>query len=288
MPRLAALPDDPMAPLEVIRPRPLVSALMVTAARADRFPWIVESLADYGKQTYAPRELVVVLDDPAPADRQRLEAHLVASGLQSVRLVRPGRKLSLGALRNVSLDAALGDIICLWDDDDLHHPRRMENQVDALLGGGARAVLLSDCLHVFMDDGHCYWVNWAKTRFGGLPGTLVAWRNHGVRYPEAGTFAQAGEDTDFLVRLAGAAPVAFLAAPPLLYLYRYHGCNTWQREHHLMLARRFCEPRTRLLRDRPAIGDLLGQVELGLSPTSLADAEGVVFRVGSERGVSEP
>src|SRR4051794_22506421 len=274
--------------MAVMSTRPLVSALMVTAARADRFPWIVASLGDYSKQTYAPREMVVVLDDPAPADRRRLEAHLVASGLQDVRVVLPERKLSLGALRNVSLDAALGEVICLWDDDDRHHPRRMEHQVNALLGAGAGALLLSDCLHAFMDDGHCYWVNWARTRFRGLPGTLVAWRNHGVRYPETGRFAQAGEDTDLLVRLARATPTVFLAAPPLLYVYRFHGCNTWQRDHHLMLARRFCEPRARLLRDRPAVCDLLGQVGLGLPATSVADAEGVVFRVRDPQVIGEP
>src|SRR4051794_30576480 len=82
--------------------RPLVSAPMVTAARADRFPWIVASLVDYSKQTYTPKEMVIVLDDPAPADRQRLEVHLADSGLEGVRVVLPGGKRSLRALRNVA------------------------------------------------------------------------------------------------------------------------------------------------------------------------------------------
>jgi hypothetical protein len=62
---------------------------MVTAARADRFPWIVASLVDYSKQTYTPKEMVIVLDDPAPADRQRLEVHLAGSGLQRVGWCSP-------------------------------------------------------------------------------------------------------------------------------------------------------------------------------------------------------
>jgi glycosyltransferase involved in cell wall biosynthesis len=269
--------DDGGRALTMIQP--FVSALMVTAARPERFSWFQASLDGYLRQTYSPREMVIVLDAAAPADRRRLESYLESVGRNDVRLVIPEGKACLGALRNRSLDAALGDVICLWDDDDLHHPQRIERQVALLQKSGAGAVLLADCLHLFMNDGFCYWVNWGRTRFRGLPGTLLARRDHGLRYPEEGRFSRAGEDTDFLERLATAMVTEYLAAPPLLYVYRFHGHNTWKREHHLMLARRFCEPQEKLLGMRSAVCELVGAVDFGLLEAKLAGSDGVAYTV---------
>jgi glycosyltransferase involved in cell wall biosynthesis len=231
--------------------------------------------------------MVIVLDDPTPADRRRLEALLSARAYGNVRLVIPDRKLSLGALRNVSIEAARGDVICLWDDDDLHHPKRMEQQVTALVGAAAGALFLADCLHLFMDDGLCYWVNWGKTRLRGLPGTLVARRDRELRYPEEGRRAEAGEDTDLLERLVRTVPTVFLPGPPFLYVYRFHGTNTWARDHHLTLARQYCEPRSRLVAEQTALRQLFGDIDVGLSETNMADRDGLVYSVRGARSACD-
>ncbi len=252
---------------------------MVTTARADRFQWIVGSLADYCGQTHADRELVIVLDDPAPSDRRRLEEHVAGLDRSDIRTLARPSKLTLGALRNLAMDAAGGEVICLWDDDDLHHARRIEVQLARLLETGAGAVLLSDCLHLFMNENRCYWVNWAQTRYRGLPGTLLARRDHGLRYPESGPFAQKGEDTNLLQRLVRTVPTHFLAAPPFLYVYRFHGANTFQHEHHAMLAARFCEGGARLQQHRAEISRCLQALDPGLSRTAVVDRRGVAFHL---------
>jgi hypothetical protein len=80
-------------------------------------------------------------------------------------------------------------------------------------------------------------------------------------------------------------PTAFLAGPPFLYVYRFHGTNTWARDHHLMLARQFCEPRSRLISEKSALRQLFGDIDVGLSETSMVDGDGIVYRV---RGPVKP
>jgi glycosyltransferase involved in cell wall biosynthesis len=252
---------------------------MVTAARADRFRWIVASIAGYCRQTHARRELVIVLDEPALGDRQRLEEHVGRLGRSDIRLYPAPRKSPLGALRNLAIDSAAGEVICVWDDDDLHHPLRIERQVGHLLETGGAAVCLADCLHLFMNSGRCYWVNWARTRCRGLPGTLLAHRDPGLRYPESGPFAQKGEDTDLLLRLIEGGSAHFLAAPPFLYVYRFHGTNTFHHERHATLARQFSEEGAHLQNHRAPISACLQALDVGLEETRVVDRQGMAFRV---------
>ena len=258
---------------------PLVSCLMVTAARADCFRWTVASLANYCRQTHPRRELVIVLDTPTPPDRERIEEHVGNLGRADIRIVAPPQRATLGALRNLSMDSAGGEFICLWDDDDLHHPRRIEVQLAHLRQTGAGAVFLSDCLHLFMNERRCYWVNWAQTRWRGLPGTLLARRGHGLRYPESGPLATKGEDTDLMHRLVQVVSTRFLTAPPFLYVYRYHGANTFRHEHHAMLAQRFCEGGARLRGQEAELSRCLRELEVGLEETVFVDRQGIAFHV---------
>jgi glycosyltransferase involved in cell wall biosynthesis len=245
---------------------------MVTTARPERLPLIEQSLRAFCQQSHDHRQLVIVLDDPAPGDRQQLERALADLPGVNVQLVVPPGKRSLGALRNASLAAAAGEILCQWDDDDLHHPYRVEAQLELLLRSGAGAVLLQNCLHLFQQVGGGFVVNWGKTRYRGHPATLMMRAGHGLLYPEEGPCARAGEDTDLLVRLAQAVPVEFLAASPALYGYRFHGRNTFGLQHHLTLARRFCEPRDRVREMQLHL--LQGMRELELDPQRLQLVDG--------------
>jgi glycosyltransferase involved in cell wall biosynthesis len=262
---------------------PLISCLMVTGAGPERAPWFTVALQGYCRQSYPHTEMVIVLDQPATEDRARIERQVAELGRSDIRIICPPGKLPLGALRNLSMDAASGELVCLWDDDDVHHPHRVERQLAHLRATGADAVLLADCLHLFMQQGQCFWVNWQRTRYGGLPGTLLARRDHGLRYPEEGRYAKAGEDTDLLQRLATTSRIEYLKAPPFLYIYRFHGANTWQLDHHAMLAGRFCEPRERLLEHQPALLSSLRGLDLGVSQLLLADQKGLAYGVRLHR-----
>ncbi len=231
-----------------------VSCLMVTLGTPVRLPMIARAVAAFGAQTHGERELVIVVDQRADS---RVEA-IRAIAPADVRLI-VAQGLSLGALRNRSVVEADGDVVCQWDDDDLHHPGRIAAQLAAL--GAADAVVLQDLL---MRDagGILRWTNWAATPAGGHPGTLMARRAAMPLYPEVGETAQRGEDLAVLEALDSAGEVVRLAGAPHLYVYVSHEANSMSAAHHAMLARTLSISSGLLIRREAAL-------RAGLAPFSL-------------------
>src|SRR5579863_5497970 len=108
----------------------VVSCLMVTLAVPERLFYLQRSVGDYCRQTHRNKELVIVLDLGPRETKMAIAEHIRSLQRNDIRVVDPGRKLSLGALRNIARENARGDVHCQWDDDDLHHPERVERQLD--------------------------------------------------------------------------------------------------------------------------------------------------------------
>jgi hypothetical protein len=237
--RATAPTPPPLPPSD----RPLISCLMVTRGR---LRLLKRALHCYVSQTYPRRELVVVCDGDART-RRAIERHLSQLGRDDVRLVwcEPGR--SLGALRNLSMASAAGEIVCQWDDDDLCHPERLARQSAPLLARGRGAALLTDQLHFFERERALFWVDWSSGgQVGGIwqlvPGTLMAYRDQPFRYPEDGPAARRGEDSAFLEQLVARDAVLPLGGLGHLYVYTYHGGNTFPFEHHRGQLSRVASP----------------------------------------------
>jgi glycosyltransferase involved in cell wall biosynthesis len=104
----------------------LVSCLMPTA---NRRAFVPRAIAQFLAQDYASRELLVVDDgedrvaDLVPADPR-------------VRYVALARRTVLGAKRNLACEAARGEILVHWDDDDWSASWRVRYQVEQLVGAG--------------------------------------------------------------------------------------------------------------------------------------------------------
>ena len=195
--------------------RPLISCLMVTRGRGQQARLAIDC---YLAQSYDERELIIVDDDPA-SDLAADIAAIDGPGIRHLRL--PDQGLSLGALRNIALDHAHGDYICQWDDDDLHDPVRLEVQLQTLLASGARASLLAR------------WMIWwphlnriAVSCYRDWEGSLLCERAMMPRYPDK----RSGEDSAVLQQLMEKIPIARIDLPRL-YVYIYHGTNTFGSEH---------------------------------------------------------
>ena len=91
--------------------RPLVSCIMPTTSKREKF--IPMALQYFLRQDYPEKELVIV-DDGKPSIE-----HLIPDDI-SVRYIRleNGGGMRIGAKRNHACNAAKGDIIMHWDDDD--------------------------------------------------------------------------------------------------------------------------------------------------------------------------
>ena len=102
--------------------RPLVSCIMATA---DRRPLVPRAIEYFLRQDYPNKELVIV-DDGSDSI-----ADLVVTG-PSVRYIRLDRRLTMGAKHNLATEAARGEIILHWDDDDWMATGRISYQVSEL------------------------------------------------------------------------------------------------------------------------------------------------------------
>lgn len=257
---------------------PLVSCLMVTRNRpalADR------AIGCFAAQTYPDRELVVVSQGGADY-AAGLRASLSRHGVRDAVLVDAGPELLLGELRNLSLDAASGDLLCVWDDDDLSHPDRLSAQVRALRDAGCHTSFLSEHLQLFAGSGELHWIDWRRppaAEYPVLPSTMLTTRDPAFRYPEHGRYRHLGEDWAMLIELHRCVPVQHLTGQPQLYVYTYHGRNAFSAAHHGRMRIR-SRPRGDLLADEPRIRSTVAT--LGLRPpVTVTGCDGAAFTIGS-------
>jgi glycosyltransferase involved in cell wall biosynthesis len=200
-----------------VKPRsvrgPLVSCLMVT--RGDR-PAVTEAILGYQQQTYRNRELVIVTS----ATDNLVEPLLSELGDPSIHFHLTSPAI-LGELRNVSVGRASGELLCLWDDDDLYHPMRIESQVAALMEADAAASFLSR------------WVLWqiatrriAISHHRLWEGSMLARRDAMSLYRPIGL----REDTALVKAVRSRGRVVAIDMPGL-YCYIGDGANSWNPGH---------------------------------------------------------
>lgn len=219
----------------------LVSCLMVTLATPERFPFLKQSVAGYCRQTHARKELVVVVNGGTQPGRQTVVDYIRSLGRADIRAAIVDDRRTVGDYRNVSVELALGDVLCQWDDDDLYHPERIARQLAALMGGEHDANLLRDVLKYFPHSRELYWTNWLATEGGGHPGTLMVKRSVPLRYlpilyPPEGPPQRRGEDLAAVLFLKEHYRVSYLAHAAYLFVYVSHGNNLWADRFHRMLA----------------------------------------------------
>ena len=116
---------------------PLVSCLMFL--QGGLFP-ATHAINCFQAQTYPIKELLIVVE--ANYDRAIIE-YLDQLGDSRIRLVRlPGDPVLLSEKRNLVKHSAHGDFICIWDEDDLSDPARLDIQYAALDESRASACFL--------------------------------------------------------------------------------------------------------------------------------------------------
>lgn len=274
----AATPAPPRRS-HVSEAEPLISCLMITR---DRLRLAKSAIRSFAAQTHGRRELVVVTDGDTRF-RRALSRYVVATGVEGVRFVVPDEDgLPLGRLRNLAIASARGDLVCQWDDDDYSHPQRLERQAAFMAEQDAGACLLTDHLQLMERERVLFWVDWTDGgRLQGqdqlAPGTLMMARDSAPAYPEDGPFARRGEDSVLLTTLLATVPVAHLHGEGRLWLYTYHGANTFPEEHHRRLSS-FGAPRHVLMERAGAIRDAVAHLPVP-RPAIVAGRDGVAFAI---------
>jgi len=208
--------EHPMS-IESVKPRevvkvPLVSAVMITGKAPGQRSLAEVALRCFLDQDYPNKELLIVNDGPVP----------LASGATGVREIMVDRtpRRTLGDLRNVGLEAARGEWIIQWEDDDWHAPSRISLQMKGaakkranLLGRQIRFSLVTNSGGIW------------KSKHG-IPGTLLHAKSDALRYPSL----HQGEDTLFLRKFKRRRVID---NPAVTHVSFHHGGNTWGERHSM-------------------------------------------------------
>ena len=256
---------------------PKISCLTVTL---NRLVLLKEAIRCFCDQTYPNKELVIVTNG-AERYRQAIRRYIDTLATPAIRCVAlPEENYTLGRLRNIAVEAADGDLICQWDDDDLYHPERLRIQFEYLQQNNARACLMTDYLAFFRQEREMFWVNWSNrtqdTRHHLLPGTLLMYKDDRFRYPEAGPSAFRGEDDALIDQMYPVIKVGALREAGYLYVYTYHGKNTFPKDHHTHLAIQSSSTLEFIRQRRQALIQALGYYRLPM-PYAVRTAEEVAF-----------
>ncbi|HYI96161.1 MAG TPA: glycosyltransferase [Bryobacteraceae bacterium] len=215
-------------PVERVRPliglaHPLVSCIMPTY---NRRPFMSLTLECFQRQTYPNRELIVVDDGTDPvAD--------ILEGQPNVRYIRLTRRHNIGAKRNLACEAAQGDIVAHWDDDDWYAPDRLACQAEPLRADTHDLTGLANRYMLEMPAGRFWSTSDAvhsRMFVGNLHGGTLVYRRalwqDGIRYPEVNL----AEDAGFIRHASQAGKRIVRLENPGVFVYLRHTRNTWQFE----------------------------------------------------------
>ncbi len=101
---------------------PMVSCIMPTR---DRRAFVPHAIENFHRQTWENKELIVVDDGRDPVED-------LCQNQPNVRYIRLPEVLSIGAKRNICCEAAKGEIIAHFDDDDWYGPGYLTHQVSTI------------------------------------------------------------------------------------------------------------------------------------------------------------
>lgn len=200
----------------------LVSCLCVSK---NRYELLSQSIDCFLFQSHPNKELIIVYED----DNQWMQEVKASYRDDRIRFVEVPThpKQTLGDLRNRSVQEASGAYIIQWDDDDMYHPDRIRLQLaratertnNGAVGNVVNDVVIYDqtCRRSFLFRNYQF------------DGSMLVHRQtllDKVAYPSLSR----SEDTVVRNALLASGSISTLTVP-FLYLYRFHGRNTWDETH---------------------------------------------------------
>lgn len=216
---------------------PLITCVCVTKNRTEL---LKKAIKCYLNQSY-PNKNLVILSQGSLISNQDIKSFVVSLQRNDITFVSAPESLSLGAMRNASVELATGEIICQWDDDDLYHPDRLLTQYKTLTNDNRNiASVYSSFLKLFSHTSKLYWCDWygePKFTHKFLCGSVMfhkkAFHMYRQFYPENGHQSKVEEDLHVLEKLNYKGGIAAVTAAHQ-YIYIFHGSNTYDINHHML------------------------------------------------------
>lgn len=109
---------------------PLISCVCVTHNRPNMLERVIKC---FEYQTYNNKQLVIVYEELDKLTKAYIDSHTFSNNIKIIMISLSIPKLTLGELRNISIQKSDGEYICQWDDDDWYSCERLEIQLKYLL-----------------------------------------------------------------------------------------------------------------------------------------------------------
>lgn len=232
-----------------------VSCLCVS--RPQRYGQLQRSILDFLGQSYAARELVIVVDghtDYATAVQSFVDHRMIPEDGPQVAVLQRQVRAQLDGLAYAAVHAR-GNVLCLWDDDNLNHPDRLAEQVAAQQRFRAACTVLTEGLYYFHEDSELF-VVFADRPDGTvaqrtLPTTLMAYRQF---FPVLEPNARSRPSEQLLNNAARAGRrVVPIPGKPFLHLVGVTHDNLRTYEYHRGVAQTQSRSTAWLARFRPEL-----------------------------------
>ncbi len=223
---------------------PLISCVMPTRGRIFPARYAIDC---FRRQSYPRRELVVVCASAG----SEVEQYLAALGDPRIRFFVAQDTQTVGDMRNFAAARAEGELICVWDDDDLSHPLRLVTQLSAMETFGTSAAFLKRVI---------LW--WPEAKRLAVSEARL-WENSMlVRKSVLPPYAsmRRGSDTVVVKHLRDTGKVVAVDHPAS-YTYVLHGKNLWGSDHFEMFFANATIPLEGAAYDR-ALADLSRHVPI--------------------------
>jgi glycosyltransferase involved in cell wall biosynthesis len=205
---------------------PLVSCLCVSFGRPEN---LKRAISYFNAQSYPNKELIIISKEYEQAYQD-----IITTGSQSeikYYYCNHLNDLTLGDLRNMAINKASGEYVCIWDDDDWFHYERIKIQIDECIKNKKSGSVLP---YYLLYD------NLNREAYMSImltpPASVLCKRsliNESISYLRLNK----GEDTSFVKDL-NRENALFPLINPLLYIYVFHGANTWDHQHFKKLCSR--------------------------------------------------
>jgi glycosyltransferase involved in cell wall biosynthesis len=199
--------------------QPRVSAICITDHRVD---FLRRSIWCFFQQKYSNKELIVVVPQHDEETLQYLES--LGSPEITIIPIDASDPITLGEKRNLAVQMSTGFYFCTWDDDDWYHANRIAHQVAHAQQTGKRSSAISNVLVYDTQEQQAYLSfhrPWEQTLL--CERSIVT---GGIGYGNLNK----GEDSVLVAALRENGWIDSFFEP-FLYIYCYHGGNTWHREH---------------------------------------------------------
>jgi glycosyltransferase involved in cell wall biosynthesis len=198
---------------------PLISCLCITHNNPKQLQLVINC---FNAQTYANKELMVLFEGDNTYVKG-LSNHNRNKDIYFVE-VPANPKLTLGELRNIAVEQCNGEYFCQWDDDDWYANNRLQVQMDAIRQSCKPASML------------LYWLMYDNVNKSAYLSPFRLWEGSilckkSIITPECNYASLIkGEDTILLGNLLNSNSI-FPVINPSLYIYVFHGKNTWDHNH---------------------------------------------------------